>query len=134
VIDPGVLVSALIGRTGSPPDLIVRAALGGELEIVMSPHLIAELAGVLARSQFETQAGGGQADRYVAALVASAEVVEDPPEPDRLTPDPDDDYLVALARTANAGCLVSGDAHLTSLSDPDPAVLTPRQLVDRLGL
>jgi predicted nucleic acid-binding protein len=51
-----------------------------------------------------------------------------------VTPDRGHDYLVALARAARADVLVSGDAHLTGLPDPDPPVLTPRGFLDRLQL
>ncbi len=47
-----------------------------------------------------------------------------------LTPDPKDDYLVALARSAAAHFLVSGDPHLTELVNPRPPVLTPRAFLD----
>ena len=48
------------------------------------------------------------------------------------SPDLDDDYLIALARAANADYLVSGDRHLLDLEDIDPPVLTPRQFLDLL--
>lgn len=133
VVDPGVLVSALIGAPGNPPDRIVRAALAGDLQLVVSPRLIGELAGVLARPRFEKQAAAGRAERYVAGIASAAEAFDDPPEQEMpLTPDPADDYLVALARAARADVLVSGDGHLTGLENADPPVLTPRELVERL--
>jgi predicted nucleic acid-binding protein len=54
------------------------------------------------------------------------------PEPPEVSPDPDDDYLIALARVAGADYLISGDRHLLDLTDPDPPVLTPRQFLDLL--
>lgn len=50
--------------------------------------------------------------------------------PARLTPDPGDDYLVALAQKADAQCIVSGDAHLTRLTDPSPPVPTPPEFLE----
>ncbi len=49
VIDPSVYVSALIGRPGSAPDLVVRAAIDDKLAVVVCPLLIRELESVLAR-------------------------------------------------------------------------------------
>lgn len=43
--------------------------------------------------------------------------------------DPADDYLVALARIADADALVSGDSDLTDLRLDDLTVMTPRQLL-----
>jgi uncharacterized protein len=63
-------------------------------------------------------------------LVEDAVLVGDPPLRSGLTPDPGDDYLVALAQEAAAECIVSGDVHLTQLVDPSPPVLTPRAFLE----
>jgi predicted nucleic acid-binding protein len=54
----------------------------------------------------------------------------DPEVPVGATPDPDDDYLVGLAKASGSDFLVSGDPHLTELDDPQPPVLTPRSFLD----
>jgi predicted nucleic acid-binding protein len=69
---------------------------------------------------------------FVGGLEESALVLDDPRARPGLTPDPQDDYLVALTRAANANFLVSGDQHLTGLVAPVPPVLTPRQFRDLL--
>ncbi len=46
--------------------------------------------------------------------------------------DPNDDYLVALARRSGAEALISGDDDLLSLTDLDPPVLSPAQAVAQL--
>jgi hypothetical protein len=58
-------------------------------------------------------------------------LVDDPsPEDTPITADPGDDYLVALARAAQADYLVSDD-HTSPISlIPLRRVLTPRQLID----
>jgi hypothetical protein len=53
---------------------------------------------------------------------------DDPPV---RSPDPGDDYLIALAADAGA-LLVSGDAHLASILGDAP-IQTPRQVADSLG-
>ena len=57
-------------------------------------------------------------------------VVGDPPALPGVSPDPGDDYLVALARACAADVLVSGDHHLVDLPDPRPPGVTPRMFVD----
>jgi predicted nucleic acid-binding protein len=48
--------------------------------------------------------------------------------------DPKDDYLVALARTASADYLISGDPRLTSLGgEVGVQVLTPRTFYEVLA-
>jgi predicted nucleic acid-binding protein len=49
--------------------------------------------------------------------------------------DPRDDHLVALARSRGADTLVTGDLDLLAIdvSQLDIEIVTPRQLVERLG-
>jgi predicted nucleic acid-binding protein len=72
------------------------------------------------------------AQELVQALHETAILADDPPAQAGLTPDPDDDYLIVLASSADVAYLVSGDTHLTGLTDPRPPVLTPRQFLDLL--
>ena len=59
-------------------------------------------------------------------------IVKDPPGPTGISPDPDDDYLVALARVVSADYNVSGDRDLLDLADAHPPVVTARQFLDVL--
>jgi len=131
VADPGVLVSAVLTRTGPPAELIDRWR-EGEFDLVVSPKLLGELEEVLLRPKFRPSVSEDDVRDYVDGLLAEALVVTDPDEPPAVTPDPDDDYLVALAVAAGADVIVSGDAHLTELENPPTPVVTPRQFVDRL--
>lgn len=81
---------------------------------------------MLLRSKFRRWLTETEARRAVAQIAQLAELHDDPPPEPGLTPDPKDDYLVALARATSADYLISGDQHLTELADPRPAVLTPR--------
>jgi putative PIN family toxin of toxin-antitoxin system len=132
VLDPNVLVSAFISRRGGSPDRIVRAWREGAFDLVVSPHLIAELTDVLGRPKFAFQAADGRAEAYIAALTGDAIQIDDPPDPPAESPDRGDDYLIAAARAARADQIVWGDSHLTQLVDPTPAVLTPRQFAEQL--
>jgi uncharacterized protein len=131
VIDPGVLVSALISRVGTPAGLL-RQWLEGAFDLLVSPALLAELEDVLSRSKFRRHFTDRQASAFIALLRERALEVADADDVDPLTRDPADDYLVALARAAGADLLVSGDKHLTSLADPPVRVITPRDLLTRL--
>jgi putative PIN family toxin of toxin-antitoxin system len=132
VLDPNVLVSALISRRGGSPDRIVRAWREGAFELVLSPRLIAELTDVLARPKFALQASDGRSEAYIAALAGDAIQIDDPPDPPAVSPGSGGDYLIALARVARAEVIVSGDSHLTQLVNPTPPVLTPRQFIEEL--
>jgi putative PIN family toxin of toxin-antitoxin system len=129
VVDPGVLVAALISPRSAAPGHIVRAWAEGEFELVISPALLGELRRVLLRPKFRRYVSEDAADAYVAALESSGVMVPDPPVQAGITPDPGDDYLVALLRATAADVLVSGDRHLAGL----PRVESPAAFVRRLA-
>lgn len=132
VLDANVLVSAAISAAG-PPRQIVSAWVDGRFELVASPALLEELSDVLARPRFRRFISIATAGDFIDGLAEDAEILDDPPAQPGLSPDPEDDYLITLARAAKADHLVSGDRHLLDLTDPDPPVLTPRHFLDLLG-
>lgn len=131
VLDPGVLIAAVISKSGAPAELLDRWR-DGEFDLVVSPNLLDELEDVLLRPKFSALASGDEVRTYVEVLAACGVAFDDPVEPPAVTSDPGDDYLVALAVAAGADAIVSGDRHLTELADPPVPVLTPRALLERL--
>ncbi len=134
VADANVFVSAALGRSPQAPSVrIINAALDGRVELVMSPALLTEIADVLSRIRKRISAEDAQL--FLGDVVAQAVMFADPANPPSVCRDPDDDYLVALTVMASAEVLVSGDDDLLAV-EPERAgveVLTPRQLVERLG-
>lgn len=88
---------------------------------------------MLRRPKFKASIPVVQVDALLSALSEESVSVADPVGQSGATPDPGDDYLVALAQAVDADCIVSGDLHLTQLSDPRPPVLTPREFLTSLG-
>lgn len=131
VVDTGVLVSGRLSGRGAPADLI-RRWLAGEIDLVVSPLLLAELEEVLHRPAFRRWLTPAEVDRYVYLLRTHATSVDDPPPQGGHTSDPDDDYLVDLARAAGVDVLVSGDSDLLDMENPRPPVRTPRGLIEIL--
>lgn len=72
--------------------------------------------------------------RFVEILRLAGTVVDDPIDAPRVCRDPDDDYLIVLARAAEASVLVSGDLDLTSLDTNDPPIVTPRRFLTTIRL
>jgi len=134
VADANVLVSAALARDPRAPSVVLLdAALAGRLELITSPALLAELASVLSRPRQRRYLSIEEAERFVADLAAVTVLAADPPSPHpAICRDPADDYLVALALSADAEALVTGDLDLLSVVEPGVAVLTPRDLIERL--
>lgn len=129
VLDANVLVSAVISTAG-PPREIVGAWVDGRFELLASPALLEELRDVLDRPSFRRWVSAATAAEFIVGIGEDAVLVDDPPAQQGLTADPDDNYLITLARAAGADYLVSGDRHLLDVADRDPPVLTPRQFLD----
>lgn len=127
VLDPGVLVSALITPTGRPAELLLSARAGG-FDLVVSPLLLDELESVLQREKFRRYVDLDGVAAYLNLLRRDAQVADDPeiPPPIRCT-DPDDDYLIALAHSQSAA-LVSGDSDLLELADRIP-IFSPAEFL-----
>ena len=129
VLDCNVFVSALLSPDGAPAQILERWA-DGAFDLIISPLLLAELERVLSRPKFRASIDGIHAEALISGLIDDGVLIEDPPAEPGLTPDPGDDYLIALARRADAECVVSGDAHLLGLTDAGPPVFTPREFLE----
>ena len=119
VLDPNVLISALLAPAGTPA-AILRAWSAGAFELVASPLLLAELERALAYPKLRARVHESEATALIEWLGRSATIVPDPDEPTpRASQDPGDDYLLALAAHERAA-LVSGDRHLLELTGKLP--------------
>jgi putative PIN family toxin of toxin-antitoxin system len=125
VVDPGVLIAGLITPGGVPSDIIRAWKLGG-FELIVSPLLLDELTVTLLRPRFRRWVSENDAVAFIEVLRLSAVMADDPVDVRPVSREPNDDYLVALAREASAHVLVSGDDDLTSIVGNDPPIVTPR--------
>ena len=130
VLDPNVIISALLSPSGAPAQL-VRLWLEGEFDLICSPRLLGELEKAFAYPKLSKHIHHDEAAAFLDLLSRSAELVDDPELlPSVSSPDPDDTYLIALAETSRA-VLVSGDQDLLSLSTLIP-VFSPRAFLSQL--
>jgi len=131
VLDPNVLVSALITPRGASAQLLVELREGA-FELVASPLLLDELADVLRRPKLRRYVTEEEGATFVELIRSASVLIEDPPAPAvRIGDDPGDEYLVSLARAARVDALVSGDPHLLALRGRIP-VQAPREFLDSL--
>lgn len=127
VLDPNVIISALLAPRGSPAK-VLRAWLDGAYELVASTLLLAELERALAYPKLRRRIDENDAAELIDVLRSEAELFDDPEDPPSIrSPDPGDDYLIALAETARA-VIVSGDGHLLGLSEEIPVYSPSRFL------
>jgi uncharacterized protein len=115
-LDTNVLVSAVVARGVSRR--LFDLWREQRFELVACPMFLDELDEVLRRDRFRRVIAPDEVDARLSPLRTGATVVEDPADNPPVTADPDDDYLVALARREQADALVSGDRHLTDLALP----------------
>jgi putative PIN family toxin of toxin-antitoxin system len=130
VLDPNVLIAALLSSSGAPAQIVARW-LAGEFELVASEALVAELERTLAYPKIRKSVAQHDAQAFVELLHQAARLAADPEAPVRRSADPGDDYLLALAEAERA-ILVSGDQHLLALAGELP-VLNPRAFLDALA-
>lgn len=124
-----MLVSAAISPRGAPRELVLLWHEGAFV-LVVSYELLLELQSVLLREKFRRYRPKRDVLDYVLWLRENATLGSEG-EIRPLSRDPDDDYLLALARSSGADYLVSGDPDLQNLEGEDlPAVVSPRRFAD----
>jgi putative PIN family toxin of toxin-antitoxin system len=130
VLDPNVLISALLSRDGTPAR-VLRAWLEGAFELIVSDALLGELERALAYPKLRSRVERSDAREIIELLRRSAGMLDDPDHtPSVRSPDPGDDYLIALAEAAQA-FIVSGDGHLLGLAGQVP-VFAPADFLTQL--
>lgn len=129
VVDPNVLISGLLSPRGAPARLLLLWSEGA-LEIVVDELLLAELERALGYRKLRARIPAEDAAAFAELLRVEAEWGVALDEPPVRSPDPGDDYLIALAAGSDAA-LVSGDADLLGLRERLP-VLTAAEAVARL--
>ncbi len=135
VIDANTLVSGSVSPHGeSPPCLLYRELAGTRFELIVCPELLDEVAEALRKPYFLERVGEGGVDDIVAGIAEAGTFTDDPTDIKATVRDPDDDYLVALAREAKAEAIVSGDRDLLDHPALKPAAISPREACDLLGL
>jgi uncharacterized protein len=127
VVDVNVLISAVLSARG-PSAEILRSTRDGEFELIVSELLIAELDRALAHPKIRKRIPSEKATAYLSWVRGHGALADDPVEPPPMrSPDPDDDYLLALAVSRRA-FLVTGDQHLLGIR-ADLPILTPAQFL-----
>jgi predicted nucleic acid-binding protein len=88
----------------------------------------------LAKPYFLARVQAEEAQRIMDAYELVATSLPDPIDPPRVVRDANDDYLVALAKAAEATAIVSGDHDLIHHPDLQPEAIDARAACEMLSL
>lgn len=107
VLDTNILVSAQLVQLGHPAT-IYRAWQEGYFTLLICAEQLGELRATLHKPAIAERIKPYKAGRLVNQLKELAETVDSLPRVER-SPDPTDDFLLALAEAGKADYLVTGD-------------------------
>jgi putative PIN family toxin of toxin-antitoxin system len=133
LLDTNIIVSGLLSPNG-PPGRLLLAWLDDDFQLVTSRHQLVELHRVLGYDRLKHLVRPEQVRDFVLNIDAKALVVADGFEVTNLSPDPDDNMILAAAITGNADLIVSGDKpHMLGLkSAAGIPIITAREALGRL--
>lgn len=136
VLDVNILISSVIAPFGFPRQ-IFSAWQTGRFELVTSVGIITELEEKLGFPRITRRFKSTPELAYdtITLLRDQATILVVPPE-ERLqvTGDPEDDYVLATCRLAQADYLVTGDKVLLSLKQyAGVKIISPRKFVELLA-
>jgi uncharacterized protein len=131
VFDTSATISALLLDQGTPA-LAFYAAIN-EGELLLSDATFVELSETLAKPKFDRYVTKDEREQFLVKLLLHASLVEINGDIHACR-DPKDDKFLEMAISANATCVVTGDADLLVLSPfRGIPILTPRQFLDFLA-
>lgn len=119
IIDTNVLVSGFFWH--GAPHTLLELVRNGEVTLIISPALLAELADVIGRPKFDSILVRSNTSREanLDELLRVAEFVDAPPlpqpQPQPVCRDRDDDDVLAAAIAGQVDLIVSGDDDLLCL-------------------
>ena len=134
VLDTSVVVSALVGPPGSPHDRLIDKVASGDVLLALSDDFLRELSRVVGYPDVEAQiVSAARALRYGLELGVMGNLRPTPRHDWPSIRDPKDGWMLDLAWTVYADCIVTRDPHLLDAELPFPVeVLEPQQFLERL--
>ena len=131
VLDTNVLLTAMMSPSSKSAQ-ILSLWRDRRIAVLTAAEQIEEVARVTRYPKIRARLLPALAGRLVNRLRDVAIVVEKLPALD-LSPDPDDNYLLALAEVGQAQFLVTGDKHLLRLKrHKSTRIVTPEALIELL--
>jgi uncharacterized protein len=125
VIDASALLSASIASPDTPLAMLMSAVRAGTVEMVVCDHLLDEVGGGLNGRYFRDRLNEEEREGICDGLAHIGVREDDPVSPPRVLRDPNDDYLVVLAKASGATAIVTGDRDLLDHDGLKPPGITP---------
>ena len=131
VLDTNILISSLISKTAAP-HYIYQAWRDKRLTVLTCAEQLVEVREVTRRVAVALRIKPAEAGRLVNSLRGLAVVLTDLPVV-QLSPDPKDDFILALAQAGGARYVVTGDKSglLALKKHAGSTILTAAQFVRR---
>jgi hypothetical protein len=107
VLDTNIIVSALLAPAGKPA-AIIRIWLDGKFTLLTCAAHVDELRSTLQKPRVSERIKPHKAGRLVNQIKNLAEDIDPLPRVER-SPDPTDDFLLAMSEGGKADYLVTGD-------------------------
>ncbi len=111
--------------------MIYRNLSGSRFESIVCPELLGEVADALHKPYFLQRIDDADINDIIAGIAEASTILDDPTEVLR---DPNDDYLVTLARTAQAEAIITGDRDLLDHHGLRPPAIDARTACELIGL
>jgi putative PIN family toxin of toxin-antitoxin system len=132
VVDANVLVSGIPASSGPIAD-IVRAWQDGTITLVLSEHILDEVARAWTKPYWQARMTPALRDAALGTLRAEADIVPIAEEIVGVAPHAADDLVLATAVSGRADALVTGDKPFLAIGEFRGVVLlTPEALLSLL--
>jgi predicted nucleic acid-binding protein len=130
VLDADCIIAGTLAPSGACRDILDNW-LAGAFEVALCPRLLEEVERALLHPRIAGRYNipANDARLWVRRLRSDGCMYKDPQNAPRVVPDdPNDDYLIALARLTGATALVSRDRHLKKVDNSafDFSLLKPQ--------
>lgn len=132
LLDTNVIIAGFLSRKG-PPGQLLQGGVEGRFELVTSQTQLDELQRALAYPKLRNRINSVQVQDFVANIDVIATVVASVVTVS-VSPDPDDNLILAIAIDGEADLIVSGDKpHMLALREVEGIpIVTPREALNRL--
>ncbi len=134
VLDTGIFVSALITKN-TPPDILYSAWRKRRFDLITFDTQLEEIERVLFYKKLERFIQRKEAMLMLDTIGSVAEILVDLPVVD-LSPDPNDNMIIATALKGRVNYLVSGDKKdlLSLVTVENIPIISARNAITRLGI